>query len=216
MSPVWTAHSVELATDIGRQLAKTRMLADLQMNAESLDRFRALLLMLARAQIGPKYRARIDPEAIVNQTLFEAHQQRDQYLGSTEASLSAWLRKMLDNNVMDAMRHAHREKRDVDREHNPAGGDWTGAYFKFLDVTCSWTSPSMNLIKYERELQLAKALAQLPEAQRDAVELHHLHGCTLAETADDLERTVAAVVGLLRRGLRRLRELLQESSAIRS
>ena len=69
----------------------------------------------------------------------------------------------------------------------------------------------MKVIKHEREMQLAKALNQLPEAQRDAVELHHLQGCSLAETADALDRTPAAVVGLLRRGMKRLRELLKEN-----
>ena len=57
---------------------------------------------------------------------------------------------------------------------------------------------------------LAAALAQLPDDQRAAVEVHHLQGCTLSETAAVLDRTERSVAGLLRRGLVRLRELLEE------
>ncbi len=179
---------------------------------ESFERFREFLLMLARAQIGPKYRAKIDPEEIVNQTLFDAHRQRDRFRGSSEGELVAWLRRMLSDNAKDAIRFLHRDKRDVDREQGPAVADWDRSCSQFLNITCGLTSPSMKVVKHERELQLARALAELPEAQRDAVELHHLQGCSLAETAETLDRTIAAVVGLLRRGLKRLRELLQESS----
>ena len=182
------------------------------LESESFERFRDFLLMQGRAQIGPKYRAKIDPEEIVNQTLFDAHRQRDQFRGSSEGELVAWLKRMLIDNAKDAIRFQHRDKRDVNREEGPAVADWDRSCSQFLDITCGLTSPSMNLVKHERELQLANALAQLPEAQRDAVELHHLHGFSLAETGEALDRTAAAVVGLLRRGLKRLRELLQETT----
>lgn len=183
-----------------------------QLDSESFERFRDFLLMLARAQIGPKYRAKVDPEEIVNQTLFDAHRQRDQFRGSSEGELVAWLRRMLSDNTKDTIRFLHRDKRDVDREQGPAVADWDRSCSQFLNITCGLTSPSMKVVKYERELQLARALAELPESQRDAVELHHLQGRSLTETAESLDRTVAAVVGLLRRGLKRLRELLQETS----
>lgn len=117
---------------------------------------------------------------------------------------------MLINLVIDAIRHQHRDKRDIDRELQQGASHWDLSCQHLLDVTCGMTSPSMQVIRHERELCLARALAQLPAAQRDAVELHHLHRCTLAETADIMDRSVASVVGLLRRGLKRLRELLQE------
>ena len=57
---------------------------------------------------------------------------------------------------------------------------------------------------------LADALAQLPDAQREALVLQHWHGWTLAQIGEHMERTPAAVAGLLKRGLKRLRDLLAD------
>jgi RNA polymerase sigma-70 factor (ECF subfamily) len=53
-------------------------------------------------------------------------------------------------------------------------------------------------------------LTELPEAQREAIMLHHLQGRKLAEVAVVLGRSEAAVAGLLFRGLRTLHGLLDE------
>ena len=55
--------------------------------------------------------------------------------------------------------------------------------------------------------------AECPADQRQAVELHHLQGSSLAEVAHHLGRSKGAVAQLLFRGLRRLRELLSEREA---
>jgi RNA polymerase sigma-70 factor (ECF subfamily) len=58
----------------------------------------------------------------------------------------------------------------------------------------------------EEFLRLAEAIDRLPEAQREALTLHHLHGWTLKAIAERMEKSFAAVAGLIKRGLRRLRE----------
>jgi RNA polymerase sigma factor (sigma-70 family) len=60
----------------------------------------------------------------------------------------------------------------------------------------------------EQLLQLAHALGQLPDDQRLAVELHHLKGLSLAEVAEQLQRSKGAAAKLLYRGLDRLHVLL--------
>lgn len=175
------------------------------------ETFRDYLLMVARATLGLEYRQKIGAEDVVNQTLFDAHRQRDDYRGASEAQFVAWLRQMLSDNIKDAVRYCHRDKRDVSREHSLAVGGWDQSYSRLMDLAGDITSPSMRAIKHERELQLAAALAQLPDRQREAVELRHLHGLSLAATADALDSTPATAAGLLRRGLTRLREILQET-----
>jgi RNA polymerase sigma-70 factor (ECF subfamily) len=73
----------------------------------------------------------------------------------------------------------------------------------------SLASPSERAERNEQLLQLAAALAQLPEDQRTAVELHYMQGCSLIEAGQRMGRGKRAVAGLLYRGLKRLRTLLE-------
>ncbi|QDU39610.1 ECF RNA polymerase sigma factor SigH [Maioricimonas rarisocia] len=177
---------------------------------ERLERFRHYLTLLARMQIGDRHRRKLDPSDVVNDTLFAAYQKRDQFRGVNDAELAAWLRRILANNLADAFRGLHRERRDIDRER---------ALSADLDDSCTrledWliamqTSPSGRAVRSEQLMRLAWALGELPEDQREAIELHHIHGCPISELAQRMERTSPSVAGLLRRGLKRLRELLQE------
>jgi RNA polymerase sigma-70 factor (ECF subfamily) len=64
--------------------------------------------------------------------------------------------------------------------------------------------------RQEELLRLAEALARLPDIQRAAVEMHHLEGRTLADTAEALGRSRSAAASLVFRGLSNLRRLLDE------
>jgi len=75
------------------------------------------------------------------------------------------------------------------------------------------SSPSRHVEREEDLSRLAAALAQLPDDQRTAVELHHLQGLPLAEVAAQLERTKGATAALLFRGLKKLRQLLEDRGA---
>ena len=68
------------------------------------------------------------------------------------------------------------------------------------------SSPQERAERDEQLVQLADALAELPEAQQEAIVLHHLHGLGIAEIGQLIDRTPVAVAGLLKRGLRTLRE----------
>ena len=59
-------------------------------------------------------------------------------------------------------------------------------------------------------MRLAQTLDSLPEAQREAVILHYWEARTVAEIAQQLGRTPAAVAGLLKRGLKQLRRQMQD------
>ncbi len=62
----------------------------------------------------------------------------------------------------------------------------------------------------ERLARLDGALEQLPPDWREVVELKYLHGQSVPEIATATDRTKDAVAGLLHRGVRRLRELMDE------
>ena len=59
-------------------------------------------------------------------------------------------------------------------------------------------------------LRLANALLELPDDLREVVILKHLRNVPLQQIADQTERTAASVAGLLRRGLAKLRVVLED------
>ncbi len=60
---------------------------------------------------------------------------------------------------------------------------------------------------------MAVALAELPEAQREAIVWHYFHGRSLAEVGERIGRSGPAVAGLVHRGLKTLRATLRDAEA---
>ena len=173
----------------------------------SLEEFRSYLLLLARMQLDGGPRHRIDASDIVQQTLLEAHARADQFTGN-DSALAAWLRQALVNNLREAWRAMRRAKRDIRREQDlDAAIAQSSARLEGI-LAAPHSSPSQRAVRNEELLRLADAVTRLPDAQREAIVLHHLHGCSLVETARRLGRTDAAVAGLLHRGLKQLRAAL--------
>jgi RNA polymerase sigma-70 factor (ECF subfamily) len=175
------------------------------------ERYRSYLLLLARLQLDRRWHARIDPSDLVQQTLLDAHARWHQ-MGTDNAELAAWLRKALANNLADALRALRRARRDVGREQSlNAALDASSARLADWFAT-DQSSPSGQAVHNETLLRLADALTSLPETQREAIVLHHLQGWSLNDTARGLDRSDTATAGLLHRGLKKLRDLMQESS----
>jgi RNA polymerase sigma-70 factor (ECF subfamily) len=168
------------------------------------------LLLLARLQLGPAPRGRVEASDVVQETLLEAHRQREQFRGTTDAARAAWLRRLLTGKLADALRRAHAVKRDAAREQSlEAALGQSSARLESL-LAADDSSPSDQAQRHERAARLAEALETLPEAQREAVELRHCLGWSLDAISAHLGRTPAAVAGLLKRGLQQLRDRLQE------
>ncbi len=177
----------------------------------ALDQYREYLVMLARVQLDPRLREKLDPSDVVQQTLLDAHRKHDQFRGQTEAEKAAWLRQILAHNLVDALRAFGRAKRDVAREHSLEAALEQSSVRLEAWLAAEQSSPSQKAQRHERAVQLADALAELPEAQREALVLQNWHGWSLAEIGRHMDRSPAAVAGLLKRGLKQLRGLLQES-----
>ncbi len=175
-----------------------------------LERFREYLCLLARLQVDEPLRAKIDLSGVVQQTLLEAHQAREQLRGHSDAQQAAWLRRILANNLADEVRKLGTAKRDLGREHSLEGAVEASSARLEQWLAAEQSSPSQQAARHEQMARLAEALAALPEQQRRAVELHHLQGRPLVECAAELGCSKPAVAGLLHRGLKRLRELLGE------
>ncbi|HMP01997.1 MAG TPA: sigma-70 family RNA polymerase sigma factor [Gemmatales bacterium] len=174
---------------------------------------RQYLVLLTRDGLGAGLVGKVDPSGIVQQTLLEAHQAGGLFARLAPEQQLAWLRTALGRNLRDEVRRWRSDKRDVAREQ---------ALDAALDASASrvesWlaadeASPSQHAVQHEQWRRLATALAELPPAQREVVELHYLHGLTVPQLATRLGRTPAAVAGLLKRGLAALRQVTSPSNS---
>ena len=68
-------------------------------SGSQLLHYRNYLRFLARLQLDPRLRGKLDPSDVVQQTLLEAHAHREQFRSGTEAEYMAWLRRMLKDSV---------------------------------------------------------------------------------------------------------------------
>jgi RNA polymerase sigma-70 factor (ECF subfamily) len=167
------------------------------MMSDDLECHRDYLRLVARFLWNPALQRQLDLSDIVQITLLKALQNTEQYRGNTDTTKRAWLRTILRNVLFEKTRG------------NPPGE------VSLVELSSSWeqqTSPGESLRREEQLLRLAAALARLAEDERTAVELKHLHGCSVAFISEHMGRTEHAVAGLLKRGMARLRKELGQSS----
>lgn len=176
-----------------------------------LDRYRSLLQVQARqVQLDPRLRRRFDASDMVQEALLKAHENLAGFRGQTEAELLKWLYEILANTLVDEVRKAHAQKRDVALEQSLHGAVAQSSACLEAYVADRQATPHAQAVRQERLVQIARALEQLPDDQRDVVLLRDLQGHSVAEIAQRLDRTEKSVAGLLLRGRARLRQLLPE------
>ena len=173
-----------------------------------LEHYRDYLRLLARLQIDPRLRGRLDPSDVVQQTLLIAHEKRNQFRGQSHAELAAWLRKILARALAQQMRRYHKHPPERARSLEQAVEQSSARLETWLAQDES--SPSQKVAKAEQLMLLAAALAELPEDQRTALELHHFRGLSVPEVARCMDKTVASVTGLLYRGGKVLQQRMSE------
>jgi RNA polymerase sigma-70 factor (ECF subfamily) len=176
----------------------------------SIEDYRDYLLLHVRLQLGWRLRAKLDASDVVQQAILHAHERRTQFRGATEGEWLAWLRAILANTLAAALRRFDAQARDPGRERSlEAELERSSSRLESL-LVADQTSPSERAVRGEELMGLAHALSRLPDEQRQVVELHYLHGLAGADVAEQIGRSRPAAVGLIFRGLKRLRELLQE------
>jgi RNA polymerase sigma-70 factor (ECF subfamily) len=175
-----------------------------------LERFWSYLSLLARLQLDPALQGKIDLSGVVQETLLEAHQAREQFERLSEEEQVAWLRKALAHNLTDAIRKWGTAKWDIGRECSLEAALKESSARIEAGLAPEQSSPSQQAMRNEQLLQLAEALARLPKDQRKAVEMHHLRGYPVAQVSQEMGRSEGAVGALLVRGLKTLRQLFQD------
>lgn len=175
---------------------------------DQLEPYRRYLLVLASVHLAPELRQKLDPADLVQQTLMRAYVAFAELRSTEPAVLLTWLRKVLANELTDAIKHYHRDKRDVKRELAIEAEIDQSASGMANWLAGDEPSPSARAMNNEQLLRLADALAQLPDTMREVVVLKHCQNWTLQQISQRLGKTVPAIASYLRRGLEQLRQTM--------
>ncbi len=156
--------------------------------------------------IGKQWRSVLDADDVMQVTYIEAFLQIGRFVPKGSASFLAWLRRIAQNNVRDAVKALEREKRPPPskRIQPPRGDDSYVALYELLGATS--TTPSRAAARQESKRILGAAIARLPQDYATAVRLHDLEGRTGPEVATAMGRSRGATFMLLARAHDRLRE----------
>lgn len=172
---------------------------------ELLDRLRPALLAFAESQTPMWLRSKLDPADLVQHTLLEYMREAARFDGRPDHEVLSWLRRALNNNLIDAIRKHGGARMEVSPDLLAESSTGLAAHLEAPD-----TSPSERAVRNERFEKLAASLARLPDAQRIAVELRYLRGLKVAQIAAMMERTEGAVALLLHRAVGAMRVEMAE------
>jgi RNA polymerase sigma-70 factor (ECF subfamily) len=195
-------------TSVGILLAQAR-----KGDGQALERLfgmcRNYVNIIARSQVESWLRAKVDASDIVQQTLLEAYRDFGRFQGGTEAEWLGWLRRILAHNAADFVRRYHQtDKRQAAREVVLVKADDSQAPDGLANLPAEQETPSQALLRKERELQLADALAQLSPDHCEVIVLRNLQRLPFDEVAKRMDRSRPAAQMLWMRAMRKLHEAL--------
>jgi RNA polymerase sigma-70 factor (ECF subfamily) len=146
------------------------------------------------------------PSDIVQETSLRAFSSFSAFNGSTEGEWITWLHRIFERRKTQFFRDAQRKKRK-DTGALPLDSPEAEA------APALQKSPSQALAHDEQWRQILTELFRLPDDQSKAIYLCYLKELPVAEVARRLDRTEAAVAGLLQRGLKALRGRIENEVA---
>src|SRR5262245_16643010 len=169
------------------------------------------LRQMVAVRLDRRLAARIGPSVVGQDVLLEADRLLADYLRERPLPFLPWLRQLAAERLLDLhRRHLHAQRRSVRREE-PGRLALPDESAEALAerLAASATGPSQQLLRQEARQRVRAALEQLPERDREVLELRHLEGLSVAETAAALGLAIGTVKTRHLRALTRLRQLLK-------
>jgi len=136
---------------------------DRPLEIEDLERFRAYLALLARLEVAPRLRDKVDLSGVVQQTLLEAHQGLLEHPRAERSApeVAGWLRSILSNNLADVLRKLTAQKRDFRREWSLEGALDQSASRVEQWLAAEQSSPSCQAQRHEEAIHKRSTSQQI-------------------------------------------------------
>jgi RNA polymerase sigma-70 factor (ECF subfamily) len=187
---------------VNQQLIERARAGDQAALGELLEKYRGYLKGLADKLLDDRAAGRIDASDVVQQTCLSVHKQIAEFDGHDVPQFAAWLRQIHERNIRNAARNQlHAGKRAIDREKRVSGAE---------DYAARQTSPSQHVVRSEESARLARAIAQLPQDEQEALRRRYLDGEAMGEIATTMGLTKDGLVWLMKCAMTSLRQNMAE------
>lgn len=161
-----------------------------------------------RVRIDPVWNRSLDVEDVLQVTWLEAFLRIGALEQRTWPGFLAWLRRIAENNLVDAVRALERGKRPDPRERHTHGPDGQSARTLLMSIAGEGVTVGSQAALAEELERMRAAIARLPRSYRTVIEEMDLAEVPVAEMAERLGKSTGAVHMLRSRAHDRLRELL--------
>ena len=163
-------------------------------------------------RIAPQLRSSFDEDDVMQVTYLEAFLRIDQFTPTGPNSFLAWLRRIAENNLRDAVKELNRGKRPPPQKRISAPRN-DDSYVNLIGkLGASITSPSRHAAGQEAKQIIDSSLTHMPKDYQDVIRLYDLDNLSAPEVANEMERSVGAVYMLRARALDSLQGLLPSES----
>jgi RNA polymerase sigma-70 factor (ECF subfamily) len=173
--------------------------------AEAFEHFRPRLRRMVDLRMDTRLAGRVDASDVVQETYMDAAKQLRLYLARPEVSVFVWLRRLAWERMLSmSRRHLEAQKRDIHRELSLP----EESSILLAKSLLEGESPSEKMALEELRDEVRRAVARLPETDREAILLRHFEGLTNKEIAEALGISEPAATMRYGRALLRLKGLL--------
>ncbi len=153
-----------------------------------------------RRRVGSYLRTWVELEDVLQETYTRAWKSISGFRGTDANALLRWLKGITEHVVVDfASQHRRDEVIYVQERHDPVHPQ---------------PSPSQALRRGERFTRLQKALDNLSPEHREVVTLVRIEGLKIREAADRMSRSPNAVMKLLTRALKELKDRFGDTESL--
>lgn len=163
------------------------------------SRLRPRLIAWVATRLGPRLKARIEAEDIVQEVLLQASTSIGKYRPQGKEAFRGWIFAIAENCIRNAADREGAKKRDVRRQEDLAS-----------NLPGSHTSPSSAAARHEEWDLAVEELAQLGDGERTILRLRLLEQKSNEEAANILGITVKAAGVRYVRAMRALRDRVEQ------
>lgn len=165
-------------------------------------------------KIGRAFQSLLDADDVMQVTYLEAFLEFPKFKPTGEGACLAWLTRIAENNLRDAIKQLEAQKRpDPRRRVTPTAAPDQNSYVALVDILgVTNTTPSRQAATGEIRGAIDEALAKLPDDYANVIRMHDLECLEPGEVAARLKRSQGAMYMLLSRARDRLKDVLGSES----